>query len=140
MGDIICKFEERGFKMAAMKFLSASEELLKNHLNKPKIWQKMKKSLVPTPETQAQCSKIGKKCNLKSAKKHYLHFQKWQKINFCTRKKFKTTKNPVFFSVRKLHALLVVLNFFCCKFWFFASFENANNAFLHFWNCTFSQF
>ena len=31
MGDIICKFEERGFKMAAMKFLSASEELLKNH-------------------------------------------------------------------------------------------------------------
>jgi len=31
MGDIICKFEERGFKMAAMKFISASEELLKNH-------------------------------------------------------------------------------------------------------------
>ena len=34
----------------------------------------------------AQCSKIGKKCNFKSAKKHYLHFQKWQKINFCPQK------------------------------------------------------
>ena len=32
---------------------------------------------------KAQCSKIRKKCNFKSAKKHYLHFQKWQKINFC---------------------------------------------------------
>ena len=31
MGDIICKFEERGFKMAAMKFVSPSEDLLKNH-------------------------------------------------------------------------------------------------------------
>ena len=29
-------------------------------------------------------------------KKHHLHFQKWQKINFCTRKKFKTTKNAIF--------------------------------------------
>ena len=46
-----------------------------------------------------QCSKIGKKCNFKSTKTHYLHFQKWQKINFCTRKKFKI-------------AFLVVLNFF----------------------------
>ena len=34
-----------------------------------------------------QYSKIRKKCNFKSAKKHYMHFQKWQKINFCTRKK-----------------------------------------------------
>ena len=40
--------------------------------------------------------KLEKKCNFKSAKKHYLHFQKWQKINFCTRKKFKTTKNAIF--------------------------------------------
>ena len=31
MGDIICKFEERGFKLAAMKFVSASEDLLKAH-------------------------------------------------------------------------------------------------------------
>ena len=44
---------------------------------------------------KAQFSKIRKKCNFKSAKKHYLHFQKWQKINFCTRKKFKITKNAI---------------------------------------------
>ena len=40
--------------------------------------------------------KLEKKCNFKSTKTHYLHFQKWQKINFCTRKKFKTTKNAFF--------------------------------------------
>ena len=86
--------------------------------NMPKIWQKMKKSLVqlafkPHFSTvyfqnpgfgYAICHyhsapKLGKKCNFKSAKKHYLPFQKWPKINFCTRKKFKTTKNPGFFSV-----------------------------------------
>ena len=33
------------------------------------------------------CSKIGKKCHFKSTKTHFLLFQKWQKINFCTRKK-----------------------------------------------------
>ena len=54
--------------------------------------------------------KLEKKCNFKSAKTHFLLFQKWQKINFCTRKKFKTTKNPVFFSPKI--AFLVVLNFF----------------------------
>ena len=46
-----------------------------------------------------QCSRIGKKCNFKSTKTHILLFQKWQKINFCTRKMFKI-------------AFLVVLNFF----------------------------
>ena len=40
-------------------------------------------------QMQAQCSKIGKECNFKSTKTHFLQFQKWQKINFCTRKKFK---------------------------------------------------
>ena len=30
---------------------------------------------------------LEKECNFKSTKTHYLHFQKWQKINFCTRKK-----------------------------------------------------
>ena len=60
-----------------------------------------------------QCSKIGKKCNFKSAKKHYLHFQKWQKIYFCTRKKFKTTKNAIF-GLKKT-GFLVILNFFWCK-------------------------
>ena len=46
---------------------------------------------VKYPSWQAQvihsAPKLEKKCNFKSAKKHYLHFQKWQKINFCTRKK-----------------------------------------------------
>ena len=39
--------------------------------------------------------KLEKKCNFKSTKTHYLHFHKWQKINFCTGKKFKTTKNAI---------------------------------------------
>ena len=59
---------------------------------------------------KTQCSKIAKKCNFKCTKTHFLHFQKWQKINFCTRKKIKTTKNPVFFSPKIV--ILVVLNFF----------------------------
>ena len=57
--------------------------------------------------------KLEKKCNFKSAKKHYLHFQKWQKINSCTRKSFKI-------------AILVVLNFFLAQKLIF---------FCHFWNC-----
>ena len=48
------------------------------------------------------CSKIGKKVQFQKNKNTFLWFQKWQKINFSTRKKFKSTKNPVF-SVRKLH-------------------------------------
>ena len=40
--------------------------------------------------------KLGKKCNFKSTKTHFLHFQTWQKIIFRTRKKFKTTKNAIF--------------------------------------------
>ena len=61
----------------------------------------------------AQCSKIEKKCNFKSAKKHYLYFQKWQKkkINFCTRKKFKIAKNAMF-GLKKNPGFLVVFNFF----------------------------
>ena len=50
---------------------------------------------------KAQCSKIGKNCNFKSAKKHYLHFQKWKKINFCARKFFKTTKNAIIVGLKK---------------------------------------
>ena len=55
----------------------------------------------------SHCSKIGKKCNFKSTKTHFLLFQKWQKINFCTRKKFKTTKNAIFglFSGAKIYFL-----------------------------------
>ena len=54
-----------------------------------------------------QCSKIGKKLQFQKCKKHYLHFQKWQKINFCTRRKFKTTKNAIlnFFSGAKINFL-----------------------------------
>ena len=54
-----------------------------------------------------QCSKFGKKCNVKSTKTHFLLFQKWQKINFCARKKFKTTKNAIlnFFSGAKIDFL-----------------------------------
>ena len=40
--------------------------------------------------------KLEKKCNFKSTKTHFLRFKKWQKINFGTRKKFKTTKNAIF--------------------------------------------
>ena len=39
--------------------------------------------------------KLEKKCNFKSTKTHFLLFQKWQRINFCTRKKFKTIKNAI---------------------------------------------
>ncbi len=31
MGEIIAKFESRGFKLAALKFLSAKDDLLKKH-------------------------------------------------------------------------------------------------------------
>ena len=44
--------------------------------------------------------KLEKSAISKVQKKHFLHFQKWQKINFCIRK-----KNPKI-------AFLVVLNFF----------------------------
>ena len=41
--------------------------------------------------------KLEKKCSFKSTKTHYLHFQKWQKINFCTRKK---SENCIFGSFK----------------------------------------
>ena len=54
----------------------------------------------------------------KYPKKHYLHFPKWQKINFCTRKK---SENFIFgsfklFSVQKL----IFYYFWKCKSCFFA--------------------
>ena len=70
-----------------------------------------------------QCSKSRKKCNFKCTKTHFLLFQKWQKINFCWRKKFKNTKNPVFFFSPKI-AFLVVLNFVLVQ----------KMIFCHFWN------
>ena len=50
---------------------------------------------VETTTFPQDLGKLEKKCNFKSTKTHYLHFQKWQKINFCTRKKFKTIKNAI---------------------------------------------
>ena len=35
----------------------------------------------PADPTGTQCSKIGKKCNFKITKTHFLLFQKWQKKN-----------------------------------------------------------
>ena len=76
----------------------------------------------------SQCSKIGKKCNLKSTKTHYLHFQKSQKNQFLYQKKVSNYQKCNF------------RTFFWCKNRIFAIFEIANNVFLHFLNCTFFQF
>ena len=70
----------------------------------------------------AQC-KLEKSAISKVQKKHYLHFQKWPKINFCTRKKFKTTKNAIFglFSGAKID----FLPFLKMQIMFFCTFEIA---------------
>ena len=69
------------------------------------------KSFLVLQCTMAQYCKIGKRVQFqKCKKKHYLHFQKGQKNQFCTRKKFKTTKNAIF-GLKKT-GYLVVLNFF----------------------------
>ena len=97
-----------------LKFVSPLKELM---------WKNCKIAqffLVPN----SQCSKIRKKYNFKSIKKYYLHFQKWQKVHFCRRKKFKTT-NAIFglFSGAKI-------NFLPFLKW------HIHNVFLYFWNCT----
>ena len=69
--------------------------------------------------------KLEKKCNFKSTKTHYMHFQKWQKINFCIRKK---SENCIFGSFKL---------FSSAKNWLFAIFEIAKDVFLYFWNWTF---
>ena len=43
--------------------------------------------------TKPQCSKIRKKVQFQKYKNTLFAFSKWQNINFCTRKKFKITKN-----------------------------------------------
>ena len=67
--------------------------------------------------------KLEKKCNFQSTKTHFLLFQKWQKINFCTRKKFKITKNAIFgiFSGAKI----VFLPFLKMQIMCFCTFEVA---------------
>ena len=45
-----------------------------------------------------------------------MHFQKWQKINFCSRKKFKTNKNAIFrlFSGAKIDFLPFLKRLIMC--------------------------
>ena len=89
-----------------------------NHLNFQDFW---KDQTISNEAIDAHSAlKLEKKCNFKSTKTHYLHFQKWQKINFCTRKK---SENCIFGSFKLFSG---------AKIDFFAIFENANNAFLHF--------
>ena len=68
----------------------------------------------------SQCSKIGKKCNFKSTKTHFLLFQKWQKKSiFAQEESLKLPK-------------MQFLDFFLVQKLIFAIFENANNVFLYF--------
>ena len=57
-----------------------------------KLWGMMFVHCAPT-----QCSKIRKKVQFQKYKNTFFAISKMAKINFCTRKKFKTIKNPVFF-------------------------------------------
>ena len=81
--------------------------------------------LEENPRDHPQCSKIGKKLQFQKCKKTLFAISKMAKINFCTRKQFKTTKNAIFglFSGTKID--------------FFAIFEIAKNVLLYFWICTF---
>ena len=66
---------------------------------------------------------LEKKCNFKSTKTHYLHFQKWQKINFCTRKK---SENCIFGSFKLFSgAKIDFLPFLKMQIMFFCTFEIA---------------
>ena len=67
--------------------------------------------------------KLEKKCNFKSTKTHYLHFQKWQKINFCTRKK---SENCIFGSFKLFScAKINFLSFLKVQIMLFCTFEIA---------------
>ena len=55
--------------------------------------------------------KLEKKCHFKSTKTHFLPFQKWQKINFCTRKK---SENGIFASFKLFPCAEID---FCLHFW-----------------------
>ena len=80
--------------------LKVDPEEVYNVASKPsyqEIFNELRSAIIEWQK--AQCSKIGKKCNFKTTKTHYLHFQNWQKINFSTEKSPKI-------------AFLVVLNFF----------------------------
>jgi nucleoside-diphosphate kinase len=52
MGDIICQFEERGFKLAALKFMQGTEEMLKEHygdLAKKTFFPELVRYMMSTP-------------------------------------------------------------------------------------------
>ena len=71
----------------------------------------------------AQCSKIGKSAISKVQKYFFYNFKNGKKINFCTWKKFKTTKNAIldFFLVQKL----IFLPFLKLQIMCFCTFEIA---------------
>ena len=94
------------------------------------MWSKCWQKYLWYKDYIARCSKIGKKCNFKSTKTHFLQFQKRQKINFYTRKKFKIAKFAIF-GLKKI-GFLAVLNFVLVQIWFIAIFEIAKMCF-----CTF---
>ena len=85
-----CAFEIALFSNFRVLKLNSSVKALENSFLDSHKWHLFKKNSLP-----AQCSKIGKKCNFKSSKTHFLQFQKLHKINYCTRKKFETTKNAI---------------------------------------------
>ena len=69
----------------------------------------------------AQCSKFRKKVQFQKNKNTFFTILKWLKINFCTRKKFKTTKNAILrlFSGAKID----FLPFLKMQIMFFCTFE-----------------
>ena len=78
--------------------------------------------------------KLEKNAISKVQKHIFLQFQKWQKINFCTRKKFKTTKNAIFglFSSVKIDFLpflkMQIMCFCAFEIAFFSNFRALCNC------------
>ena len=98
------------------------------HILKQTVFNLLKKSFQARANfffnvTMHSALKLEKKCNFKSAKKHYLHFQKWQKINFCTRKK---CENWIFGSFKLFSGTKMdFLPFSKMQIMFFCTFEIA---------------
>ena len=103
------------------KYANFSQNFFKKEFFKKNTF-KVFGSIFRISSFSVQCSKIEKKCNFKSAKKHFLLFQKWQKINFCTRKKFKITKNVIFGLKKKNRIFGTFKLFSVAKNWVFLHF------------------
>ena len=84
--------KEEEAQQTLLKLEYSSLEFYYNTSNDETLWSIVKKNY----NTLHSALKLEKKCNFKSTKTHFLHFQKWQKINFCTRNKFRITKHPFF--------------------------------------------